>query len=159
MGFYSIILRKINYSLIRRIMVICMVVISCALILQVTSRFIFHQQVAWADELARYLLVWMVFLGSGIAIQNSDLLGIEAVANIVPRKINRIFSIISYFVQVAYLSVAVYYGLKFSLIMVNQMSPLLPIPMLFAYGCIPVGFGFALFNLIEVIYMDLFFKE
>lgn len=46
-------------------------------VLGVSSRFLFGGQIRWTEELATFLLVWLVFCGSAIAYHDNAHLGID----------------------------------------------------------------------------------
>lgn len=55
-------------------------------LLQVYFRYIQQDPLSWAEEVARYVMVWMAFLGSYIALINGQHVGIETLSEKVPPK-------------------------------------------------------------------------
>src|SRR5699024_280440 len=51
---------------LRYLMGIFMVIIVTVTLMQVGARFVLNNPLVWSDELARFLLIWMVFLGASI---------------------------------------------------------------------------------------------
>jgi TRAP-type C4-dicarboxylate transport system permease small subunit len=47
---------------------VLMLVLTCIVILQVVYRYVLELPLLWSDEAARHLLVWLSFLGGGVAI-------------------------------------------------------------------------------------------
>jgi TRAP-type C4-dicarboxylate transport system permease small subunit len=47
---------------------VVMLVLTCIVILQVVYRYVLELPLVWSDEAARHLLVWLSFLGGGVAI-------------------------------------------------------------------------------------------
>ncbi|MGG5822036.1 TRAP transporter small permease [Falsiroseomonas sp. HW251] len=55
---------------VRFLLGISSVLLACAVLLvvgQIILRFVFNNPRAWAEEVGRYLFVWMVFVGCGVA--------------------------------------------------------------------------------------------
>lgn len=148
----------INKGLFSVVMIL-MVAIAADLIIQVFSRFVFHNPVPWSDELARYMVVWMVFLASGLALKNGNLIGIEFLKNVVPDPIKKIFKIAGYLFQIAFILVVVYYGIQMVEITSVQASPILPINMSVVYAAVPVGMFFCLVNLFGIMAEDIILKK
>lgn len=155
MGLYSKIIKRVN-SVVSYIVMAFIAVMAMLLIIQVASRFIFHNPVTWSDETVRYLFLWMVFLGSGICIQHGDLIGIEAVINRVPPKGKVVFKIISYLVQAVFILIVIIQGYKLVTLGSMQNSPVLPIQMSLVYSAIPLGMTIALANLADIMLKDFF---
>ena len=44
---------------------------------QIIARAVFNEPLTWSTELLRYLLVWMTFIGAGLAIRYQKLIRLE----------------------------------------------------------------------------------
>lgn len=76
--------------------IICTVFLGTMLLLlsyQVILRWIGESN-AWSEEIARYLFVWLVFLGSSMAIQTGSHIAITTAVKIWPKKIRPMMEII-----------------------------------------------------------------
>src|SRR5512141_3015004 len=51
------------------VMVLMMIVMGGSVVLQVASRYVFNRPTSWSEELARYLFVWITFLGAAVVIR------------------------------------------------------------------------------------------
>jgi TRAP-type transport system small permease protein len=51
------------------VLALLIMVMSAVIFYQVFSRFILKDSLRWSEELARYLMVWSVFIGSALAIR------------------------------------------------------------------------------------------
>lgn len=61
----------------------------------VVLRYVFNRTWAWSEEIARFMLVYLVFLGAIIAMYRRQHLGIDILYKIVPPKVQKLFRIIS----------------------------------------------------------------
>lgn len=63
----------------------CMIAVMVAVIfLQVVFRSVIKSAIPWSEELARYLMVWITFLGAAIAVKRKGHIGVEALARVLP---------------------------------------------------------------------------
>jgi len=120
-------------------------------VLGVSSRYIMGNQIRWTEELATFLLVWLVFCGSAIAYYDRAHLGINLlVESFHPsaRKITRIFSLL---LVLAFTSAVMVWGggqLVTERYEAGQMMSTLGIHKAWQYLAIPFsGFFIGLFNI------------
>ncbi|MFA9421997.1 MAG: TRAP transporter small permease [Sedimentibacter sp.] len=97
--------------------------------------------IPWAEELARYLMVWLVFLGIGAGAKSNRHFTVDNLVNALPKSTYKIFFIIRTVIIVTYCSFIGYigFGLINSLKIMGQTSPALRMPIWFVYSAIPVG--------------------
>jgi tripartite ATP-independent transporter DctM subunit len=64
-----------------------LVVVEAALLLtSVVARYIFHDPIFWADELAAMLFLWLALLGSAIALRRGEHMRLTAFASVLPER-------------------------------------------------------------------------
>lgn len=106
---------------------------------QVIYRYVLEAPLPWSEELARYLMVWLVLLGASLGLRSKALIGMEALVNVFPAPLKR-FSIEAVLVfSLLFLSVVMIYGMKLTIMNHAQVSPAMEIPMSWPYAAIPVG--------------------
>ena len=125
------------------------IVSSCALaamvsiiILQVFQRYILQHSLDWPEELARYLFVFAVYIGSSFAASEKRHLEVTIVRTVFGVKIGHYFTILAYFITVVFCCIMFFWGMMMVQFVAdsNQVAPALQFPMWIAYGCIPLGF-------------------
>lgn len=123
-----------------QIIVIAMVVVMTVLvIMQVLMRYLFSSAFSWSEEIARYLMIWVSFLGAGLALQQGLHIGVEAlVTRISPRK-RRWVSLVSKAAVFFFLVVLTVGGFQLTWFVRNQSSPALFLSMSWAYGAAAAG--------------------
>ncbi|WHH59858.1 TRAP transporter small permease [Petroclostridium sp. X23] len=132
-------LQKINEILVI-ISIFIMVVVVLA---QVIGRYVFSHSLTWAEELTRFLLVWISFLGAALAAKRGEHIGIDAFVNLFHGKAKLILTIIDdVLILVFWIYVAVS-GISMVIQNGDQFSPAIQIPMNIVYLAIPAG-GFLL---------------
>ncbi len=106
---------------------------------QVIYRYVLEAPLPWSEELARYLMVWLVLLGASLGLRSKALIGMEALVNVFPPRLKR-FSIEAVLVfSLLFLTVVMIYGIKLTIMNHSQVSPAMAIPMSWPYAAIPVG--------------------
>lgn len=110
-------------------------------ILQVFNRALLNFQMAWADEAARYLFVWLIFVASAYAIKEKAHIGVTAVVGLLPDRVQKALGLFSYVVCMLFCIAFVYFTAKIISVQIlyGQISPSLRIPMPIAYGGMVVG--------------------
>jgi TRAP-type C4-dicarboxylate transport system permease small subunit len=120
-------------------------------VLGVSSRYIMGNQIRWTEELATFLLVWLVFCGSAIAYYDRAHLGINLLVESLHPSARRITRIFSLLLVLAFTSGVMVWGggqLVMERFEAGQMMSTLGIHKAYQYLAIPFcGFFIALFNI------------
>jgi TRAP-type C4-dicarboxylate transport system permease small subunit len=106
---------------------------------QVVFRYVIGYSLYWSEELARYLFVWVSFLGSVVALERGVHIGMDVVIAKLPpgpRRYVEVFSDISVAAFLVFLTVQ---GLKMAMRNMIQKSPALQVSMGVVSLAIPVG--------------------
>ena len=116
--------------------------VAFVLFINVIMRYVFKSGVVWAEEYARYAIVWIVMAGSGAAVRENQHMSITALVDITKGK--TFHFIINMFVLIISLSFSfflIYSGIRLTMSMManNQLSPALEIPLWTIYVSIPIG--------------------
>jgi len=147
MGFF---MKKINdlLSWACGVLVIIMLpVMTVDIFVQVVMRYVFSSPFMWAEEVARYLLVWISCLGSAYAVRKVMHINIVFVKNLFPDTIKTLMSISSHIIVMLFFVFCLYHGWIDSIEEWAQRTAAMQIPMTFPKLAIPVGFGLmVLFN-------------
>ena len=95
---------------------------------QVFCRYVLNYSLFWSEELARYLLVWMTFLGATVAYHRRVHPSIDILHTRVGPGTMRAMRIVGYGVALFFFGVLTVYGLQFTHFVRHQISPALQIP-------------------------------
>lgn len=95
----------------------------------------------WSEEVARYTMLWAVFIGAGMGAKTGVHVGVDALVRILPPKIMRYVTVFSGMCSVTFCLSLTVLGVALLDIMweTGQLSPALEIPMVWAYLSVPVG--------------------
>lgn len=123
-----------------RIVLIAMVVVMTVLvIMQVLLRYLFSSAFSWTEEIARYLMIWVSFLGAGLALQQGLHIGVEALIMRLSSRGRRRVSLVSKAAVLVFLIVLTVGGFQLAWFVRNQSSPALFLSMSWAYGAAAAG--------------------
>ena len=121
--------------------ILFMIFMVAIIFMQVFTRTIFNYSTRWAEELGRYLTIWMVFLAGCSALRKGQLVGLKFIIEKVPEKYNTSIRLVCDSLILFFLSIMTLYGIK--LVMFNfarrQLSPALRIPIGWIYFAIPIS--------------------
>ena len=106
---------------------------------QVVFRYVIGYSLYWSEELARYLFVWVSFLGSVVALERGVHIGMDVVVAKLPAGPRRYVEVSSDIAVAAFLVFLTVQGLKMALRNMIQKSPALQVPMGVVSLAIPVG--------------------
>ena len=105
----------------------------------VVSRYIFNYSIIWAEELAQYLMVWITFLGAGLAMREGRHVAVEMLQNALPRPLARTARVIVIGAVLAFLATLVVLGSMFVNFAWDQETPVMNVPMGIPYLAVPIG--------------------
>ena len=73
------------------VLLVCMVVIVFA---NVISRYYLEASLAWSEEVTRFMLIWMVFLGAVLAYVNDEHLGLDIIVKNLPLRLRSAIAVL-----------------------------------------------------------------
>lgn len=118
--------------------------------LQVIFRFVLDQPLAWTEELSRYLLVWITFLGAGYAMSVKAHPSVELLYEKANSYVKKFMMVLSTAVTVFFFWQITTNSLEFIGRSMMQTSPALQIPMGYIYFVIPIASLLFILNLLYV---------
>jgi len=115
---------------------------------QVVLRYVFNNPQAWAEEVGRYLFVWITFLGAAAAFARDTHIRIDVVLNLFGERAMRAGDLVRRFVELTAAAALLYSGILVA--WKHRKAPFYTIPELpqaIFYVAVPVG------SLIALIYI------
>ena len=137
------------------ILALMLAIMSVLIIVQVFTRFVIDYPLHWTEELARYLMIYSVFLGAALALRKSRLISIEVIAQSVNKSKQRILRIIVMLFSIVFLIILLVQGIQILGVVKLQSSAGLGISMAVPYASIPIGAALMIINAIAVIFETL----
>ena len=114
---------------------------------QILFRYVFKISAPWTEEAARYLMIWMALLASGLAFKKGDHFNIDFVTSRLPPRGRASLSFVTNILAVLFVVSIIIWGMPFAKLGFFTTAPGLQITMFIPYLAIPVGGMIMLFNL------------
>ncbi|MFC7319317.1 TRAP transporter small permease [Halobacillus campisalis] len=129
-------------------------------ILQVFFRFVLDSPLTWTDELGRFLLVWVVFLGVGVVSLDDRHLAVNMLQEYMPPIVQLITSFIIRAVIIVFLVIVIYSSQEVIAAAHSNTTGALDIPYSWWRIAAPVGSGLMIiFTIIRSVYDFLDFRN
>lgn len=125
--------------IVEALLILGSVIIVSTVTVEVVLRYIFGQSLIFTEELSRYLMVWIIFLGSAIAIRDGSHIKITALVKYFSPKIQQVLSIIAYTLTTVFLVIISIEGIKILPQQLYQMCITMDISLFYFYLAIPTG--------------------
>lgn len=116
--------------------------------LQVISRYVFNYTPSFAEELSRYLFVWVVFLSLPLVAKGGGHMAIETITSRIKGTKLKVCRVLADSFTIIFLVLMTVYGIRMVSIANFQTSPAMVIPMSWVYVVIPVGCAIMCLNVI-----------
>ena len=114
---------------------------SLLLFVNVVLRYWFLAPISWAEELTLYIMVWIVFVGSSVAIRTRGHIAIDLLPLVLSPAGRRRLAVCIAVTVLAFLVVFFHYSLQHTLRVrgSGQVMPVMQAPMWLAYLAMPAG--------------------
>ncbi|MDO4265531.1 MAG: TRAP transporter small permease [Eubacteriales bacterium] len=142
--------RVVN-GLLEFVVITMLAVMSAVVFAQVVFRLI-HASIPWSEELSKYLLIWSTFLGAALGVRKGSLIGLEFFAGLLPKKGQRVLTVLVDLSVIALLALLIGVGYWASGRVWYQTTPVMKLPMGLMYAAVPTGALFMLFNTLISMY-------
>lgn len=138
----------ISEKVVQYTLVVMVAIMTITIIIQVFLRYLFLYSLSWSEEVARYLMIWVAFLGASLALKKGFHIGVEFVVSRIPERIRQWVNLVAKFSILFFLVFFTIGGFRVSWAVRDQDSPALLFSMAYAYLSAPVG---GLFMIIQTI--------
>lgn len=142
------VLKWLDDHLEEGIIAFLMSITSIIVFLQVIMRFVFRNSLTWSEELARYLFIWMIYIGVSYGVKERSHLAVDALDSLFGKKGRLITNMIVDFCLLAFMLVMTYFGFDI-VFRATRISAALGVPMKYVYLAPVVGFGLSIIRIIQ----------
>lgn len=102
-------------------------------------RYFLNNSLAWTEETAKFLMVWMVFMGIPLALKSGAHAAIEALPDMLPEKSRQALYAFIYVSILTLMTVLIHQGWFFALNARSQETSTTQISMMYVFISMPVG--------------------
>jgi len=118
--------------------------------LQFFTRYVLNDSLAWTEEIARYLLMTVTFVGGGMAVRKVTHIHVEFLYVYMPRAVARAASMLVEAIRIGFFAYATYLSWFVTEIMTNQRMVVIDIPMAWIYAPCMIGLAVMTLRSIQV---------
>jgi len=119
--------------------VVIMAAMTAIVFTQVFARYVLNRSIPWGEEISRYMMIWVCFLGSAVAVKRGGHIGITFLRDRIPEKAQVPVGLFVNICVLIFLGYTTYYGFEMAKNVAIQRAPASRISMFWPYSSIPVG--------------------
>jgi TRAP-type transport system small permease protein len=120
---------------------------------QICARWIsFIPRALWTEEVSRFLLVWVIFLGAAIGVRERSHFILEILGDTRFRLVNQVWQAFIIAMEVGFCAIFLFRGYSYAEVLRWDVSDIAQISMLWVGASIPIFGGLSLLFLAELIY-------
>jgi TRAP-type transport system small permease protein len=118
-------------------------------LLQVVFRYVLGSSLSWSEELARYLFIWVIFLGVASAARRGQHMAVEALPRRLPHPMARALALLIALISIVFFAVVVYTGILLTRNAIPQVSSALEVSVALIYVAAPIGALLTILHLVN----------
>ena len=147
----SAVLDKITLTTASILLVVIAVIVNWG----VFCRYVLFAPLPWSEQIPKYAMIWMGFLGASLGISRNRHIGFDILVVRLPSVIRKLIIIAGRILVLFFLAMMTIYGVTFALAVgFSSNAPMLPIPMFYLFLAVPVGGVFMILQATIKLVMD-----
>lgn len=107
--------------------------------LQFYTRYILNDSLAWTEEIARYGLMWITFIGGGIVVRKQASISVEVLLHFASKPVRRLLVMVIDVIKLGFIALLAYFSVTITERMAVQTMTVIDWPMSYVYGGVAVG--------------------
>ena len=131
----------------RAALIVMLAAMALMVFANVVLRFTTDHSILWVEEVSRYLMIWLTFVGAGLVLRYGGHIGIDTLEQRFPSQAPYLRGTI-FVLLVGFFAFMVWIGTRYALLTWGQTTPVLQIPVGAVYLAVPIGFGLLLVHLL-----------
>jgi TRAP-type C4-dicarboxylate transport system permease small subunit len=132
----STILDKITLTTASILLVFIAVIVNWG----VFCRYVLFAPLPWSEQIPKYAMIWMGFLGASVGISRNRHIGFDILVARLPSVFRKLIIIAGRILILFFLVMITIYGVSFAFAVgFSSNAPMLPIPMFYLFLAVPIG--------------------
>ena len=137
------------------IVIVGLAVMTVVLFAQVTARYVFGSGISWSEELARYIMVWVVYIGAAVVYKDNSHISVTVLEEVLGARACKFLKILQKLISIAFMGLVGWWSIGMMEFAALQTSPNMLIPMNYIYLVFPVSSVLIVLHLAILIYDDI----
>ena len=117
---------------------------------QFFTRYVLSDSAAWTEEIARYFLVVVTFIGASMAVRRNSHIHVEFLYRWLPARAGRALSGAVDVLRIGFFAYATWLSLELMPKMANLNMTVVDLPMSYVYALVTLGFAMMTFRAVQV---------
>lgn len=133
---------------------VLLVAIVSVTFIQVVFRYVLHFSLAWAEELARFLLLWLAALASAYGFKTKSHFVLRFFVNIFGKKVQKFIGTVVVLIMSVFMIAFIWKAAEYTIRVANQTAPSTRLSMAVPYSSAVVGGVLMLYYILKNWWMD-----
>ncbi|MBO9679061.1 MAG: TRAP transporter small permease [Acidovorax sp.] len=120
-------------------LILLLAAMSVIIFTNVVMRYVTHDSLEWAEEVARHMMIWLTFLGAGPVLRYGGHIAVENLQDALPRAGGIALRVVVASLLLAFFGFMTWYGWLYMQRTMFQMTPVTQIPFAYIYSAMAIG--------------------
>ena len=116
--------------------------------LNVVTRYLFNHSIIWVEELTQYQMIWVAYLGAGLALREGRHVAVDTLQDLLPAPLRRVLRQGLAVAIALFCAALAVLGVQIAAFTWNQETPVMNIPAGVPYLAVPLGAAGVLLHLL-----------
>jgi TRAP-type C4-dicarboxylate transport system permease small subunit len=134
----------------RALLVGLMAGMAALVVANVFMRYVFNNSIVWAEELSRYMMVWVGFIGSGLVLRIGAHIAVDVFQDLLPHRVAQAMRVLVWLLLAGVFGVMAWLGFRYVSFAWGQETPVLNWNFGLIYIAVPLGALLMLLNLVFI---------
>ena len=133
----------------QKLMIIFSIAMISIILYSVFRRYVLNKAVPWSEELAIFLMIWIIYLGISVAAKEESHIGMFVLQDLLADTVKNYLKRFINLLIIIFLTVISYQGIMLSIAVIQQKSPAVRMSFFWPYLSVPVG---AILMIVQVVH-------
>lgn len=120
-------------------LIVLLAAMSVIIFANVALRYLTNASIEWAEEVARHMMIWLTFIGSGMVMRYGGHIAVENLQDAFPRPVGQAIRVLVAILLMAFFVMMTWVGWQYTQRAMFQLTAATQIPFGYIYMAIPVG--------------------
>jgi len=137
--------------------VAAMLIMTVSIFMQVIFRYMIQSALPWSEELARYAMIYLTFIGVSAGTKSGAHFSVTAIVDVLPAKLRKYVNMAEHTISTVLFSVYLIMSAQMvmSIYSTHQLTPAMQLPIFIIYLSLPLGFAGTIFRYIQILVNDI----
>lgn len=117
--------------------------------LQFFSRYVLNDSISWTEEIARYLLMTVTFIGAAIVFRRRSNIAVEIIVDVLPPALGRLVRFLADCITVVFVGLLVWFSWTVAHRMAIQRMTVIDVSMSVVYAGVGIGCGLMFWRAVQ----------